>query len=97
MHAQHHPIMNYLHLLSEFEELAGQLALELRYEKGDFDGGYCILKSQKVLVVNKRLTDPRKASCLAHAFAEYGIETAFVKPGLRVFIEDEVAKSGKPR
>ena len=89
--------MNYLQLLNELEELARQLVLELRYERGDFDGGYCILKSQKVLVVNKRLADPRKASCLAQALAEYGIETAFVKPSLREFIEDEVAKSAKAR
>jgi hypothetical protein len=89
--------MNYLNLLGELEELAGQLALSLRYEKGDFDGGYCILKSQKVLVVNKRLVDARKASCLAQALAEYGIETSFVKPGLREYIEDEVAKAAKAR
>jgi hypothetical protein len=89
--------MNYPQILNELAELAQQLALEVRYEKGDFDGGYCILKSQKVLVVNKRLSEPRKASCLAQALAEFGIETAFVKPSLREYIEDEVAKSSKPK
>jgi len=89
--------MNYPQILSELEELARQLVLDLRYEKGDFDGGYCIVKNQKVLVVNKRLTDARKASCLAQALAEFGIETSFVKPGLREFIEDEVAKAAKSR
>ncbi|HEY6192593.1 MAG TPA: hypothetical protein VI215_09770 [Bacteroidota bacterium] len=89
--------MNYLLMLNELTELAKQLALEVRFEKGDFDGGYCILKSQKVLVVNKRLSDPRKASCLAQALAEFGIETAFVKPSLREFIEDEVTRSSKPK
>jgi hypothetical protein len=89
--------MNYLQMLNELTELAKQLSLEVRFEKGDFDGGYCILKSQKVLVVNKRLSDPRKASCLAQAMAEFGIETAFVKPSVREFIEDEVAKSSKPK
>jgi hypothetical protein len=89
--------MNYLQILNELEELVRQLALELRYEKGDFDGGYCIVKRQKVLVVNKKLADARKASCLAQALAEFGIETSFVKPGLREFIEDEVAKAGKLR
>ncbi|HYQ87794.1 MAG TPA: hypothetical protein VES59_11180 [Bacteroidota bacterium] len=89
--------MNYLQIMRELEEVARQLGIELRYEKGDFDGGYCVLKNQKVLVVNKRLSDARKASCLAQALAEYGIETTFVKPTLREYIEDEVAKASNIR
>jgi hypothetical protein len=89
--------MNYLQIVTELEELARQFGIELRYEKGDFEGGYCILKSQKVLVVNKRLPDARKASSLAQALAEYGIETTFVKPTLRAYIEDEVAKVAKAK
>ena len=89
--------MNYLHIINDLEELTRQLGLELRYEKGDFDGGYCVLKHQKVLVVNKRLADQRKASSLAQALAEFGIETAFVKPNVREYIEDEVAKLAKTK
>lgn len=89
--------MDYPHIIGELEEVGKQLGLELRYEKGDFEGGYCILKSQKVLVVNKRLSDARKASSLAQALAEYGIETTFIKPTLREFIEDEVARASKPK
>ncbi len=84
--------MNYLHLIQDLEELAGQLGIQLRYEKGDFDGGYCILKAQKVLVVNKRLSDARRASALAQALSECGLETTFIKPNLRAYIEDESAK-----
>ena len=84
--------MNYTPLVSELEELARQLDLTIRYEKGDFEGGYCILKDKKVLVINKRLLDSRKASALAVALSDFGIETMFIKPNLRAFIEDEVAK-----
>lgn len=87
--------MNYPQLIRELEELAAHLGLNVRYEKGDFEGGYCILKDEKVLVVNKKLHDMRKASILAQALAQYGIETTFIKPGLRSYIEDEVAKAGK--
>lgn len=82
-------------MLSELEELARQLGIQLRYEKGDFEGGYCVLKAQKILVVNKRLHDARKASSLAQALAEYGIETTYIKPNLREYIEDEVARMAK--
>ena len=84
--------MNYSHLIADLEELTGQLGIQLRYEKGDFDGGYCVLKEQKVLVVNKRLQDMRKASVLAQALSEFGLESVFVKPALRKYIEDELVK-----
>jgi len=85
--------MNYLRIIEELEEIVKQVGTQLRYEKGDFDGGYCILKDQKVLVVNKRLNDARRASILAQALNEIGIESVFIKPATRVFIEDEVAKA----
>lgn len=87
--------MNYTQLVSELEELASQLNVQIRYEKGDFDGGYCVLKERKVLVVNKKLTDMKKASALAQGLAECGIETTFVRPNLRSYIEDEVAKAAR--
>jgi hypothetical protein len=89
--------MNYLQLVTELEELTQQLGIQVRYEKGDFEGGFCILKDQKVLVVNKRLPDVRKASSLAQALSEYGIETAFIKPKLREYIEDEAARAAKAK
>jgi hypothetical protein len=87
--------MNYAHLVGDLEELARQLNLNIRYEKGDFEGGYCILKDQKVLVVNKRLLDSRKAVALALALSEFGIDLVYIKPNLRAFIEDEIAKLAK--
>ena len=84
--------MNYQNLMQELEGLARDLGLQIRYEKGDFEGGFCILKDQKVLVVNKKLHDARKASVLAQALGEFGIETTFIKPNLREYIEDELAK-----
>ena len=87
--------MNYAHLVGDLEELARQFNLNIRYEKGDFEGGYCILKDQKVLVVNKRLLDSRKAVALALALSEFGIDLVYIKPNLRAFIEDEIAKLAK--
>jgi hypothetical protein len=89
--------MNYLSTITELEEIVRQLGIQLRYEKGDFDGGYCILKDKQVLVVNKRLHEMRRASILAQALAAIGIENVFVKPALREYIEDEVAKAKKQK
>lgn len=87
--------MNYLQLIQELEELVRQRGTQLRYEKGDFEGGYCVLKEQKVLVVNKKVHEMRKAAVLAQALSEIGIDGVFVKPAVRAFIEDEMAKIKK--
>jgi hypothetical protein len=39
--------------LQELEEEIKTLGYILRYEKGNFNGGYCIVKHTKVVVVNK--------------------------------------------
>jgi hypothetical protein len=80
-------------LIVELEDIARQLGVDVRYEKGDFDGGYCILKEKRLLVVNKKLMPNKKAAALAVAMHEVGLENIFVKPVVREFIEDEVARA----
>ncbi|MBI3195369.1 MAG: hypothetical protein HYZ34_13030 [Ignavibacteriae bacterium] len=84
--------MNYTKLIEELEMLVSQVGVKLRYEKGDFEGGYCVLKEEQVLVVNKRLTDVRRASILAQALMQIGVEAIFIKPNIRDFIDNESAK-----
>jgi hypothetical protein len=84
--------MNAEDFLPDLEELAGELGMRIRYEKGDFDGGYCILKDQQIIVVNKKLHPSRKSVVIALALGEIGIENLFVKPNVRMFIEDEMVR-----
>ncbi len=85
--------MNAEDYLPELEELAAEMGMKIRYEKGDFDGGYCILKDQQIIVVNKKLHPSRKSGVIALALGEMGIENLFVKPNVRMFIEDEMVKA----
>lgn len=39
--------------LTKLEELIGESDYILRYEKGNFKSGYCVLKDQKIMIVNK--------------------------------------------
>ncbi|MBI5476845.1 MAG: hypothetical protein HY964_08935 [Ignavibacteriales bacterium] len=87
--------MNYTHIVGDLELLAKQLEINIRYEKGDFEGGFCVLKDKKVVVVNKRLLDSRKATALALALNDYGLNWDQVNGKLRTFIEDEIAKQRK--
>ncbi|MEK6571031.1 MAG: hypothetical protein AABZ61_06650 [Bacteroidota bacterium] len=80
-------------LLTELESVASQLGIKLRYEKGDFEGGYCVLKSERVIVINKKLSPSMRLSVLARGINEIGLNNIYVKPAVRDFIEDEVNKA----
>jgi len=82
-------------ILSELEELARNCDIAIRYEKGDFDGGFCVLKAERMIVVNKRLTTPRRTSVLAQGLAEVGIDEIYLKPAVREYIEDELARAAR--
>jgi len=80
-------------LVEELQEIARQIGVTVRFEKGDFEGGYCLLRDQRLVLINKRLMPSRKASTLALALQSIGLETIFLKPALRQYIEDEAVKA----
>ncbi len=82
-------------ILKELEQLATLCTISVRYEKGDFEGGFCVLKAERLIVINKKLAPAKKASILAQGLAEIGIDEMYLKPVVREFIEDELAKSVK--
>jgi hypothetical protein len=85
--------MRHEDLIEELQTVAAQLNVTIRYERGDFEGGYCILKDQRLLLVNRRLMPSRKASVLAAALQEIGLDDVYLKPAVRAYIEDEVARA----
>ncbi len=52
------------HFLNKLEDLFSETDYHLRYEKGSFNSGYCILQNKKVAVVNKYYTTEGKINCL---------------------------------
>jgi len=84
--------MKHEDLILELEQLAAQLGVVIRYEKGDFDGGYCVLKTERILVANKRLSPNRKASVLALGLNAIGLDNVYMKPAVREFIDDETTR-----
>jgi len=79
-------------LLAELEQLANQLGYKVRYEKGDFDGGWCIVKEEKLLLVNKKFDTRKRISVIARCIGEMGVDDRYLKPALRDVIEEEMAK-----
>lgn len=75
-------------ILDELKSLANELGATVRFEKGDFKGGYCIIKDTKVIVVNKLANLQRKVMILSAALKELGIDQIYLNPRLREIIEE---------
>ena len=52
------------HFLNKLEDVFSESEYILRYEKGNFKSGYCILQNNKVAVVNKYYPTEGKINCL---------------------------------
>ena len=79
-------------IIQELKGLASQLGAEVRFEKGNFKGGYCILKDSKVIVINKFTNFQRKVMILSMALKELGVDEIYLTPRLREII-DEMAET----
>jgi hypothetical protein len=80
-------------IVEELQDVARQIGVTIRFEKGDFEGGFCVLREQRLVLINKRLMPTRKASLLALALQTIGLEEVFLKPAVRQYIEDEAVKA----
>ena len=78
-------------IIQDLKLLASQMGAEVRFEKGDFKGGYCLLKENKVIVINKLANLQRKVMILSMALKELGIEKLYLTPRMREII-DEMAE-----
>ncbi len=75
-------------IIDELKQVALQLGVTVRFEKGDFKGGFCIVKENKIIVINKFANTQRKATILATALKELGIDDIYVNPRLREIIDE---------
>jgi hypothetical protein len=62
--------------LAKLEDIFAESDYVLRYEKGNFHAGYCILKETKIAIVNKYFTIEGKISCLIEILKSIEIDTS---------------------
>lgn len=61
--------------LDKLEEIPQQAGYVLRYERGTFQSGYCILESKKVVVLNKFLQTEGRINTLLDLIPQLEINT----------------------
>ena len=75
-------------ILQELKSVADQLGATIRFEKGDFKGGYCIVHDKKVIVINKMTNLQKKVMILSTALKELGVDSIYLTPRVREIIEE---------
>jgi hypothetical protein len=74
-------------LHARLEELFKAMDYKIRYEKGTFRSGYCILQDQNVIVVNKFFPMESKVTTLVEILRQIEINPETVDPKDWKFIE----------
>lgn len=64
--------------LQKIESIFKSNTYIIRYEKGHFNCGYCILKDKKVIVVNKFFNMEAKINCLIDILQEIEIDLSLL-------------------
>lgn len=74
--------------LLKMEEMLGESDYTLRYEKGNFKSGYCVLKDQKIMIDNKFYTTEGKINALLDILKGTELDTSkFSEKSLKLFEE----------
>jgi len=65
------------YLLQKIEELFKEMDYTIRYEKGQFQSGYCIVENRRIAVINKFFDTEARINCLLEILdsIEYDSET----------------------
>jgi len=64
------------HTLGKLEELFKELDYTVRYEKGNFQSGYCIVENRKVVIVNKFFETEGRINTLMEIVSGLDVEAA---------------------
>jgi|694.fasta_scaffold04981_20 hypothetical protein len=78
--------------LEKLEKIISEAGYILRYERGTFQSGFCILESKKVVVLNKFLQTEGRINTLIDLLSVLNIEPDHISIESRKLYEEVVVK-----
>lgn len=76
------------HFQARLEDLFAESDYILRYEKGSFKSGYCVIKDKKVAIVNKYYPLEGKVNCLIDILRTVSIDISrFSESNKKFYLE----------
>ena len=79
--------------LDKLENIPEQSGYVLRYERGSFQSGYCILEERKVVVLNKFLQTEGRINTLADLIPQLEINTEMLTDESRKLYMDIISRA----
>jgi hypothetical protein len=77
------------HINIELGEIVKSLGYKIRKDTGNFRSNNCIIKEEKVIVLNKFATIESHNRTLAKAINQEDVVGIFIKPVIREFLDSE--------
>lgn len=78
--------------LKKLEDLLEELGYTVRYEKGQFNSGYCLVENRRVAVVNKFFDTEARCTSLADILTKIEVDPARLSEKSAEFFEKIRAK-----
>lgn len=78
--------------LDKLESIPEQAGYVLRYERGNFQSGYCILEAKKVVVLNKFLQTEGRINTLLDLIPQLDIDPGRLAEDSRKLYREVIAK-----
>jgi hypothetical protein len=78
--------------LDKIERILDEVEYVVRYERGNFQSGYCILESKRVVVLNKFLQMEGRINTLIDLIPQLNIDPEILSSEVRKTYEDVLAR-----
>ena len=76
------------HFLNKLEDVFSESEYILRYEKGNFKSGYCLLQNSKIAVINKYYPTEGKINCLIDILKSIQLDLSQLSEKNQKFMSD---------
>lgn len=78
--------------LDKIEKILDETGYIARYERGNFQSGYCILEEKKVVVLNKFLQIEGRINTLIDIIPQLSIQPEMLSPETKKIFDEVIAK-----
>ena len=78
--------------LDKLEKVLEEPGYIIRYERGTFQSGYCILEEKKVVVLNKYLTTEGRINTLLDIIPQVCVDPELLTPESKKLYQEVVAR-----
>lgn len=82
--------MNPETILEYLLDLAERMEIRIVKGKGDFNGGNCRVREDKVIVINNLKPVEYQSKTIAEGLSNYGLTNHYLVPAVRTFIENKL-------